>query len=197
MVSPMFYRIINQASQNLRENYPGCLLILDLIASKGGEAEILSASEAGLSREAFGRAIGHLKSHGMIGTRVDGAALICTLADQTVVKIGPTASELSAQAKEVYKLYPLKKGKFDALRHIERDLKTGVVSFGDLKEKVIAFASLFAEGKEEMQYCKHASTYFNQRCWDDEDNSAPSAPPAAGEEGYVPNLKGYSNKKGY
>tara|TARA_R110000824_G_scaffold215052_1_gene401329 strand:- start:439 stop:1038 length:600 start_codon:yes stop_codon:yes gene_type:complete len=199
----MHYRIHNKESQELREDHPGCLLILDLIASKGGEAMIFSAKEAGLSRHDFGEALRHLKSQGMVATRIEGLALIATLAEQSIVEIPvapeevPTASKFAAQAQEVYALYPLKKGKHNAIRYISRDLKDGIVGFEDLKAKVRSFASLFAEGGEDTEYCKHASTYFNQRCWDDEDNSEPSAPPKAGEVGYVPNLKGYSNKEGY
>tara|TARA_R110002051_G_scaffold323031_2_gene415375 strand:+ start:1864 stop:2463 length:600 start_codon:yes stop_codon:yes gene_type:complete len=199
----MHYRIHNQESQELRENYPDCLLILDLIASKGGEAMIFSAKEAGLSRDDFGEALRHLKSQGMVSTRSEGLALIATLAEQSIVEIPPapeevpTASKFTAQAQEVYSLYPLKKGKLNAIRYIARDLKDGIIGFEDLKARVRSFAALFAEGVEEIAYCKHASTYFNQRCWDDEDNSEPSAPPKAGEVGYTPNLKGYSNKEGY
>jgi hypothetical protein len=199
----MFYRIINQASQELREDHPGSLLILDLIASKGGEATIFSAKEAGLNREDFGEALRYLKEQGMVSTRSKGFALIATLAEQSVVEIPvapeevPTPSKFDAQAQEVYKLYPLKKGKLNAIRYISRDLSDGIIGFEDLKAKVVAFSALFAEGKEEIQFCKHASTYFNQRCWDDEGNAEPSAPPKAGEEGYTPNLKGYSNKEGY
>lgn len=77
-------------------------------------------------------------------------------------KAGGGGNYRADQAAEIYAAYPIKKGKRPALRAIMRALREGTPP-GTILESVKAFAKT-SDPKP------HASTYFHQRRWEDEDN---------------------------
>lgn len=65
----------------------------------------------------------------------------------------------------LWKLYPRKIGKPNALKSYIKARKKGV-SYEEIERGVKAYAE-YVKGKD-SQYTKHGSTWFNQECWNDE-----------------------------
>ena len=75
--------------------------------------------------------------------------------------------ELKAEFERLWKLYPRKQGKQLALQKFLKAVSDGV-EIKDIENGIIAYNDyLKAKGTEE-QYIKIASTWFNQRCWQDD-----------------------------
>ena len=68
---------------------------------------------------------------------------------------------------DIWELYPNKKGKSNAFKSFTKALKEGV-SVETIKNGVINYVQYIQLEKVEPHYIKHGSTWFNQRCWDDD-----------------------------
>ena len=71
------------------------------------------------------------------------------------------------QFDEIWKLYPNKKGKATALKSFTKAIKEGI-SANVIKQGVINYVNYIEIEHIKPQYIKHGSTWFNQRCWDDD-----------------------------
>lgn len=68
---------------------------------------------------------------------------------------------------DIWELYPNKKGKSNAFKSFTKALKEGV-SVETIKNGVINYVQYIQLEKVEPHYIKHGSTWFNQRCWEDD-----------------------------
>jgi len=73
----------------------------------------------------------------------------------------------SVEVEEIYKAYPKRVGKANALKAIESAL--------DLihPDKLLKIVKVYAKSREnqDMQYTKHPATWFNQQCWEDDQST--------------------------
>lgn len=67
----------------------------------------------------------------------------------------------------LWKMYPNKQGKPNALKAYKKARKNGV-TFETIKQGLENYVKYCEENKTDKQYIKHGSTWFNQQCWDDE-----------------------------
>ena len=67
----------------------------------------------------------------------------------------------------VWKLYPKKQGKENAKKSYLKARKEGV-SQEDIIKGIEKYIAQIKRQKTETRYIKHGSTWFNQRCWEDE-----------------------------
>lgn len=68
---------------------------------------------------------------------------------------------------KIWSLYPNKKGKQAAYKSFIKAIKNGV-SPEDIEKGIIQYNTFIKQTKVESQYIKHGSTWFNQRCWEDD-----------------------------
>lgn len=68
---------------------------------------------------------------------------------------------------DIWELYPNKKGKTNAFKSFTKAIKEGV-SIETIKQGVVNYVQYIKLERVEPQYIKHGSTWFNQRCWDDD-----------------------------
>ena len=68
---------------------------------------------------------------------------------------------------DIWELYPNKKGKSNAFKSFTKALKEGV-SVETIKNGVINYVQYIKLERVEPHYIKHGSTWFNQRCWEDD-----------------------------
>jgi hypothetical protein len=69
--------------------------------------------------------------------------------------------------EDIWKLYPNKKGKTNAYKSFTKAIKDGV-SLDTIKQGVINYVNYIELENVKPQYIKHGSTWFNQRCWEDD-----------------------------
>lgn len=74
--------------------------------------------------------------------------------------------QLVKEFEEIWKLYPNKKGKSPALAKYIKARQDGV-EFETVKSGVEKYAE-HCKTIKDKKYIKHGSTWFNQKCWDDE-----------------------------
>lgn len=67
----------------------------------------------------------------------------------------------------LWKLYPNKKGKLEAYKKFEKAIKEGV-AVETIQEGIEKYNAYIQAERIKPQYIKHGSTWFNQRCWDDD-----------------------------
>lgn len=77
----------------------------------------------------------------------------------------PSEKDIEAEFETLWKLYPRKEGKKNALAAYKRARKKGT-TFEQVKDGVIAYAGV-CTGRE-TRYIKQGSTWFNGECWNDE-----------------------------
>ena len=75
-------------------------------------------------------------------------------------------SELDEQAAEIYKLYPRKAARPDAIRAIKKALK--VVGYTDLYAKTQKYATAVKESQKELSYIPYPATWFNREEYNDD-----------------------------
>jgi len=75
--------------------------------------------------------------------------------------------QLESEFENLWKLYPRKKSKKDALRHYMVARKNGT-QYDDVLNGIYAYLDYIKREKIETQFIKHGSTWFNQECWNDE-----------------------------
>lgn len=75
-------------------------------------------------------------------------------------------SELDEQAAEIYKLYPRKAARPDAIKAIKKALK--VVGYTDLYAKTQKYATAVKESQKELSYIPYPATWFNREEYNDD-----------------------------
>lgn len=75
--------------------------------------------------------------------------------------------QLEEEFETLWKLYPRKNSKKDALRHYKTSRNKGT-EYNDVLNGLYAFLDYIKVNKIEIQYIKHGSTWFNQECWNDD-----------------------------
>lgn len=88
---------------------------------------------------------------------------------------------LAIQAETLYAAYPRKVGRGAALPAIQRALRK--VSYDALMTAIKSYATQWAgRDREEMKYCPHPATWFNQERWADEPEEIVEYAPAEAKE---------------
>ena len=75
--------------------------------------------------------------------------------------------QLESEFETIWKLYPRKKSKKDALRHYMVARKNGT-EYQDVLDGLYRYLDYIKSQKIEPRYIKHGSTWFNQESWNDE-----------------------------
>lgn len=98
-------------------------------------------------------------------------------------------SALVSEFEQIWKAYPRKEGKTNALKaYIKaRTDKKDPVSMEDVQNGLQAYIEYIKAEETPTQYIKHGSTWFNQRCWNDEYTSSKSTQ----EEYHTPTAADY------
>jgi len=78
-----------------------------------------------------------------------------------------TPKQFESEFEILWKLYPKKNSKKDALRHYIVARKNGV-EYNDVLNGLYAYLDHIRNQKIEARFIKHGSTWFNQECWNDE-----------------------------
>ena len=73
--------------------------------------------------------------------------------------------EIETEFESLWKLYPKKQGKNNALKAYTKARKDGV-TYEEVEQGIKAYAD-YAKGKD-PQYIKMGSSFFNQRAWQDD-----------------------------
>lgn len=78
--------------------------------------------------------------------------------------------QIHDEFEELWKLYPNKKGKTNAFKSYERECKKkkNPAKFEEVKKGLIAYCEYIKATNIEMRFIKNGSTWFNQRCWEDD-----------------------------
>ena len=78
-------------------------------------------------------------------------------------------ADFEAEFETIWKAYPRKEGKTNALKaYIKARTDKEPVSFETVQEGVMRYIEYIKANNTEQRYIKHGSTWFNQRCWDDD-----------------------------
>ena len=76
-------------------------------------------------------------------------------------------SQLENDFEELWKLYPRKAGKAKAFKAYKSAIKQGATN-EQIKQGILNYIQWIKEHKTQAEYIKHGSTFFNERCWNDE-----------------------------
>ncbi|MCI7084323.1 MAG: hypothetical protein MR938_06515 [Tenericutes bacterium] len=74
---------------------------------------------------------------------------------------------LDTEFDYLWKLYPNKQGKNDAKQKYLKYRKSGI-QYQDILNGLNRYLNYIQQEKIPIQYIKHGSTWFNQKCWEDE-----------------------------
>lgn len=83
------------------------------------------------------------------------------------VNVNDNENKYICEFEELWKLYPKKVGKKDALRHYIRNRKSGV-SYETILTGLNNYNEYIENQKTPNKYIKDGSTWFNQESWNDE-----------------------------
>ena len=92
------------------------------------------------------------------------------LGKDSIGKVNNIYDDFEAEFDTLWKSYPRKEGKTNALKaYIKaRTDKKSPSSFKEVKEGLDRYVEYIKSENITQQYIKHGSTWFNQRCWNDE-----------------------------
>jgi len=76
-------------------------------------------------------------------------------------------ADLEQDFEELWKLYPRKAGKAKAFKAYKSAIKQGATN-EQIKQGILNYIQWIKEHKTQAEYIKHGSTFFNERCWNDE-----------------------------
>ncbi len=76
-------------------------------------------------------------------------------------------SQLENDFEELWKLYPRKAGKAKAFKAYKSAIKQGATN-EQIRQGILNYIQWIKEHKTQPEYIKHGSTFFNERCWNDE-----------------------------
>lgn len=92
--------------------------------------------------------------------------------------------EIENDFEEVWKIYPKKQGKEAAKKAYIKARKAGVLKL-DIVSGLMRYKEFIKANRTDDKYIKHGSTWFNQKCWDDDysiGDKASSTPAPTDEE---------------
>ena len=78
-----------------------------------------------------------------------------------------TSAKLTERFETLWKLYPRKQGKKDALKHYKRAVKEGT-SDSEIREGIQSYVGYIEKNNVDKRYVKHGSAWFNQEGWLDD-----------------------------
>ena len=80
------------------------------------------------------------------------------------------AVDLESEFENLWKLYPRKEGKSSAQKDYikARKDKKAPVTFDEVKQGIERYTAYITAQKTERRFIKQGSTWFHQRCWEDE-----------------------------
>lgn len=94
--------------------------------------------------------------------------LLNTNIQNTNIQNTKTKEEIYKEVFEkVWEMYPNKKGKNDSYKKFVKALKDGV-ALEDITKGIENYVKYIEAEKIEPKYIKNGSTWFNQRCWEDD-----------------------------
>ena len=76
-------------------------------------------------------------------------------------------NQLENDFEELWKLYPRKAGKAKAFKSYKSAIKQGATN-EQIRQGILNYIQWIKEHKTQPEYIKHGSTFFNERCWNDE-----------------------------
>ena len=76
-------------------------------------------------------------------------------------------SDLENDFEELWKLYPRKAGKAKAFKSYKSAIKQGATN-EQIRQGILNYIQWIKEHKTQTEYIKHGSTFFSERCWNDE-----------------------------
>ncbi|WP_424236398.1 hypothetical protein [Bhargavaea ginsengi] len=89
--------------------------------------------------------------------------------------------DIPERFERIWKQYPNKKGKANALKTFKKLVKEGV-NDDDIIKGIQSYVRYCQANRTDKQYMKHGSTFFNERAWEDDwsiDSQIPQAMPVA------------------
>lgn len=89
-----------------------------------------------------------------------------SLADQ-VGEEEARPAQIEAEFEELWKLYPRKDGKKDALRYYQRARKKGT-TFEQVRAGILNYCEYIRKEGKDLKYVAYGSTWFNGERWNDE-----------------------------
>lgn len=92
------------------------------------------------------------------------------------IKEKPNNKLFESEFELLYEIYPKKQGKANALKSYIKARKEGV-AMEDIRQGIQNYLKYITITKKEDKYIKHASTWFNQQCWNDTYGSGKDAEP--------------------
>lgn len=85
-----------------------------------------------------------------------------------------SSKEIENDFEEVWKIYPKKQGKEAAKKAYIKARKAGVSKL-DIVTGLLRYKDFIKANRTEDRYIKHGSTWFNQKCWEDDYSIADKA----------------------
>lgn len=102
-----------------------------------------------------------------INNTLKGDAENNTISSNEPKRKPPMDAVYSEEFKEIWKLYPKKQGKENAERDYIKARKEGIEK-QTILDGLNAYLSYIDRNGTESRYIKNGSTWFHQRCWDDD-----------------------------
>jgi len=78
-----------------------------------------------------------------------------------------SSAKLTERFEELWKLYPRKQGKKDALKHYKRAVKEGTTD-DEIEAGIQSYVGYIEKNDVDKRYVKHGSAWFNQEGWLDD-----------------------------
>lgn len=97
-----------------------------------------------------------------------------TLASESNSAQKSSLKEIENDFEEVWKIYPKKQGKEAAKKAYIKARKAGVSKL-DIVTGLLRYKDFIKANRTEDRYIKHGSTWFNQKCWEDDYSIADKA----------------------
>lgn len=82
-------------------------------------------------------------------------------------KLNTNNKNIDDEFEAIWKDYPRKLGKANALKAYKKARKNGV-DYDTIRNGLMNYISYIQTNKVDEKYIKHGSTWFNQNCWNDE-----------------------------
>ena len=105
-------------------------------------------------------------NHGQDNHKLLSTKELSTNKQSTNNKDHPSA-KLTKRFEELWKLYPRKQGKKDALKHYKRAVKEGTTD-AEIREGIQSYVGYIEKNNVDKRYVKHGSAWFNQEGWLDD-----------------------------
>ena len=93
--------------------------------------------------------------------------LITTSTNTTSTNKDHSSAKLTERFESLWKLYPRKQGKKDALKHYKRAVKEGTTD-DEIEAGIQSYVGYIEKNDVDKRYVKHGSAWFNQEGWLDD-----------------------------